>query len=198
MTALRLPLSDARARRRSRAGNRTLRRLTSDPQMLLAVGLVATSMAVAAVGNGGDPSRVIAVSVEFLAAQAIAAVAAPYLHPSARQRAIIAAGRFGLAILYVSVETALLRSGEFRPTGALYIPIVALAAAQGARQALLVGTAAVALYLWPLLLATQDNWTLDAQRAIALGGTAILLSIGTRRSISALTVTVRRLGASLA
>lgn len=155
-------------------------------------------MAVAAIGRGGDASRLVAISIEFLAAQAIAAVAAPYLHPNASQRTIIAFGRFALAILYVTVVTGLLRTGEFRPTGALYIPIVALAAAQGARQALIVGAAAVALYLLPVFTATRDDWTIDAQRAIALGGTAILLSIGTRRSISALTVTVRRLGASLA
>ncbi|HYX10640.1 MAG TPA: diguanylate cyclase [Candidatus Acidoferrum sp.] len=198
MTTIRLPLSEARAHRRTRAGNRTIRRLSSDPHALLAVGLVATTMAVAAFGRGDDSSRAIAISIEFLAAQAIAAVVAPYLRPSPRQRAIIAAGRFGLAILYVSVATAQLRTGEFRPTAALFIPIVALAAAQGARQALLVGAAAVSLYLLPVFLATPDSWSLDAQRAIALGGTAILLSIGTRRSISALTVTVRRLGASLA
>jgi len=198
MTTLRLPLPSPQARRRSRAGNRTVRRLSSDPHALLAVGLVTTSMAVAAIGRGGDASRLVAISIEFLAAQAIAAVAAPYLHPNASQRTIIAFGRFALAILYVTVVTGLLRTGEFRPTGALYIPIVALAAAQGARQALIVGAAAVALYLLPVFTATRDDWTIDAQRAIALGGTAILLSIGTRRSISALTVTVRRLGASLA
>jgi diguanylate cyclase (GGDEF)-like protein len=198
MTTLRLPLPSPHGRRRSRAGNRTVRRLSSDPHALLAVGLVGTSMAVAAIGRGGDASRLVAISIEFLAAQAIAAVAAPYLHPNASQRTIIAFGRFALAILYVTVVTGLLRTGEFRPTGALYIPIVALAAAQGARQALIVGAAAVALYLLPVFTATRDDWTIDAQRAIALGGTAILLSIGTRRSISALTVTVRRLGASLA
>ena len=52
---------------------------------------------------------------------------------------MIAIARFALAILYVTVVTALLRTGDFRPTGALYIPIVALAAAQGSRQAILVG-----------------------------------------------------------
>ena len=170
----------------------------SDPQALLAVGLVSTTMAVAAIGRGGDASRVVAISIEFLAAQAIAAVAAPYLRPNPSQRAMLAFGRFALAILYVTVATALLKTGEFRPTGALYIPIVALAAAQGTRQALLVGTAALVLYLSPVLSATADNVTIDAQRAVALGGTAILLSIGTRRSISALTLTVRRLGAALA
>lgn len=198
MTSLGLPVPGSRARRRTWVGNRTLRRLAADPQALLAVGLVATTMAVAALGRGGDASRVIAISIEFLAAQAIAAVAAPYVRPNPTQRAMLAFGRFALAILYVTVVTALLKSGEFRPTGALYIPIVALAAAQGTRQAVLVGSAALALYLLPVLSATGDNLTIDAQRAVALGGTAILLSIGTRRSISALTLTVRRLGASLA
>jgi diguanylate cyclase (GGDEF)-like protein len=198
MTTLRLPLSVARARRRRGAGNRTVRRLASDPQALLALGLVATSMAIAVIGRDGDTSRLLAISVEFLAAQAIATLAAPYLRPSASQRTMIATGRFAVAILYVTVVTALLRTGEFRPTGALYIPVVALAAAQGARQAVLVGAAAVALYLLPVLSAPPDGLTIDAQRAVALGGTAILLSIGTRRSISALTETVRRLGAALA
>jgi diguanylate cyclase (GGDEF)-like protein len=198
MTTLRVPLSVARARRRRGVGSRTVRRLSSDPQSLLAVGLVATSMAIAVVGQDGDTSRLFAISVEFLAAQAIAALAAPYLRPNPSQRTMIATGRFALAILYVTVVTALLRTGEFRPTGALYIPVVALAAAQGTRQAMLVGAAAIALYLLPVLSAPPDSLTIDAQRAISLGGTAILLSVGTRRSISALTETVRRLGAALA
>lgn len=198
MTTLRLPGSIARPHRRPWASNRTLRRLAADPQALLALGLVATSLVVAALGSAGDGARLIAVSVVFLAAQAIAAVAAPHLRPSTSQRTMISIGRFALPILYVTVATALLRTGDFRPTAALYIPVVALAAAEGTRQAILVGTAAVALYILPVLTATPDSLTLDAQRAAALGGTAILLSIGTRRSISALTVTVRRLGASLA
>ena len=198
MTTLRLPLPEARARRRPWVGNRTVRRLSADPQVLLAFGLVATCLAIAAIGDDGDMSRLLAISVEFAAAQAIATIAAPHLRPSPSQRTMIATGRFALAILYVTVATAMLRSDEFRPTAALYIPVVALAAAQGTRQALLVGAAAISLYLLPVLSATKDDLTIDAQRAVALGATAILLSIGTRRSISALTTTVRRLGASLA
>lgn len=175
-----------------------MRRLSSDPHVLLALGLVATAAAIAGIGGDRDVSRFVAVSVEFLAAQAIAAVAAPHLRPDAAQRTMIAIGRFALAILYVTVATALLRTGDFRPTAALYIPVVALAAAQGARQAMLVGSAAVALYLVPVFSSTPDYQIIDAQRAVALAGTAILMSIGTRRSISALTETVGRLGASLA
>ncbi len=198
MTTLRLPASVARSRRRPWAGNRTARRLAGDPQAPLALGLVTISIAVLALGQAGDGARLIAISAEFLAAQAIAAIAAPHLRPSASQRTMISIGRFALAILYVTVASALLRTGEFRPIGALYIPVVALAAAQGMRQAILVGSAAIALYLLPVLTAAPDSLAIDAQRAVALGGTAVLLSIGTRRSISALTETVQRLGASLA
>ena len=197
MTSLRLPLAASRARRRTWIANRSVRRVAADPHALLSVGLVATSLAVAAAGSS-DLSRLVAVSVEFLAAQVIAALAAPYLYPNAAQRSLIAWGRFALSIVYVSVATALIRTGEFRPTAALFIPVVALAAAQGTRQAIIVGAAAISLYLLPLLSASPTDVAIDAQRAIALSGTAILLSIGTRRSISALTHTVRRLGTSLA
>jgi diguanylate cyclase (GGDEF)-like protein len=198
MTTLRLPLSTTRPRRRPWGAHRTLRRLAGDPHALLAVGIVVTTLAIAAVGPSDDVWRLVAVSLEFLAAQAIAAVAAPHIRPTASQRTMIGITRFGLAILYVAVATGLSRTGDFRPAAALFIPIVALAASEGSRQAFLVGAAAISLYLLPVLTATADNLIIDAQRAIALGGTALLLSIGTRRSISALMVTVRRLHASLA
>ena len=131
MTTLRVPasVSASRARRRPWTANRTVRRLSSDPHALLALGLVATVSAIAATGNDRDASRLIAISIEFLAAQAIAAVAAPHLRPEVSQRVMIAIARFALAILYVTVATGLLRTGDFRPTAALFIPIVALAAA---------------------------------------------------------------------
>src|SRR5258705_2430245 len=77
MTTLRLPVSvsASRARRRPWTANRTLRRLSSDPQALLALGLVTTVAAIAVTGSDRDVSRLIAISIQFLAAQAIAAVA---------------------------------------------------------------------------------------------------------------------------
>ncbi len=198
MTTIRVSTAPGRAHGQARFGRRTLHRVTRDPHALLAVGLVLTSLLIAFVGDHDEIERVVAISVEFLAAQTLAAVAAPYLHPSASQRAVINIARFVLAILYVTTVTALLRSGDFRPAAALYIPVVALAAVQGTRQAILVGVAAVTLYLLPVLSATPDSWSIDAQRAVALSGTAVLISIGTRRTISALTVTVRRLSTLLA
>ncbi len=175
-----------------------MRRLTRDAHGLLAVGLVVTTLTIAAFSDRDEADRIVAISLEFLAAQAMAALIAPFIRPSANQRLLIAVARFVLSIVYVTVSTALLREGDFRPAAALYIPVVALAAAQGTRQAIIVGCAAIALYLVPVISATPDTLMLDAQRATALGGTAILLSIGTRRSINNLTVTVRRLGTSLA
>ncbi|HET9615125.1 MAG TPA: sensor domain-containing diguanylate cyclase, partial [Candidatus Limnocylindrales bacterium] len=197
MTSIRLSAPAARVHR-TRVARRTIRRLMRDPHALLAVGLVLITLTIAFFGDRADVERTVAVSIEFLAAQLVAAMAAPFLHPSKRQRLVIGIARFVLAILYVSVVTGLLRQGDFRPAGALFIPVVALAAAEGAWPAILVGLAAIALYFLPIASATPDTLGIDAQRAIALGGTAVLLSIGTRRSISNLTVTVRRLGTSLA
>ena len=198
MTSIRLSVPAERARGRARFAHRALRRITRDPHAILGTGLVVTILTIAWVGDHDQILTVIAVSIEFLAAQMIAALMAPHLRPSGAQRQVIGATRFVLAIVYISVATGLLRSGEFRPAAALFIPVVALAAVQGTRPAILVGIAAIALYLLPVLTATPDNLSIDAQRAVALGGTALLLSVGTRRTISALTVTVARLGASLA
>jgi len=75
---------------------------------------------------------------------------------------------------------------------------VALAAAMGTRQAITVGVAAIAIYILPVVYATPEHLMINAQRAIALGATSILISVAMRRTVSALTVTVRRLGAALA
>ena len=198
MTSIRLSAPARRVQRRPRWGHRAIRRLLRDAHALLAIGLVITTLTIALVGEHDQVGPVVAISIEFLAAQVLAALVGPYLHPSTGQRLATSTARFGLEILYVAVVTGLLREADFRPAAALFIPVVALAAAQGSRPALVVGFAAVSLYLLPVISATRETFSIDAQRAIALGGTAILLSIGTRRSISDLTITVRRLGTSLA
>jgi diguanylate cyclase (GGDEF)-like protein len=193
-----MPMPAPRARRRTWIGYKATRRLGTDPLVLLAVGIVSGALLVAAIGDPPNMSRLIAISVLFLAAQALAALSAPYLHPTAVQRSVITASRFGLAILYVTVVTGLIGEPTFRPTGALFIPIVALAAALGTRQAVTVGLAAIAIYVLPVVYATPEHIGVITQRAIALAATSILISVGTRRTVSALTVTVGRLGAALA
>jgi diguanylate cyclase (GGDEF)-like protein len=199
MTTARLSLAKTRPQRRSWTAGRPVRRLVGDPQAMLALGLVVTTLLIAAVGPlNADVQKVAYVSALFLGAQAATALVVPRLRPTAGQRTLIGALRFALDITYLAAVTGFLRTGEFRPTAALFIPVVALAAVIGARTALLVGAAAIALYILPVLTAAPDDLVIDTQRAIALGGTAVLLSIGTRRSISALKITVRRLGTALA
>ncbi|HEX3427731.1 MAG TPA: diguanylate cyclase [Candidatus Limnocylindrales bacterium] len=170
----------------------------SDALFLLGVGVAAAAVLVGAAGSAGDTVRLVAIAAVFLAGQAVAAIVVPRLRPSRAQRNAIVASRYALAILFVTVISGLIGDATFRPTGALYIPIVALAAAQGTRQALLVGGACAVVYLLPVFLATPEHLVPNTQRGIALAATSILISIGIRRTISALTMTVGRLGASLA
>lgn len=198
MTTLRLAMPGSRSRRRGWLANGTMRRLVADPFLLLTVGLVAGALLVAATGDSRDMSVLVAASILFLAAQMLASLSAPHLHPSALQRTLITSARFALSIMYVSVVTGLVGDPTFRPTGALFIPIVALAAVLGTRQVVIVGVAVIAIYVLPVVVATPEHTMLNTQRAIALASTAILISIGTRRTLSALTITVRRLGTALA
>ena len=197
MTSIRASLSATRVQRRPWAARRVVRRIARDPHTLLAVGVVATVVPIAVIGQRAV-SAVLGISLAYVVGQALSAAVLPRLRPSAWQRRVIGFAPFVLALLYVTAATALLRQGDARPTAVLYIAVVVLAAAQGAWQAFLVGAAAIAFYAVPILSSDAGHITGDIQRTIALGGASILLSIGTRRSISALTVTVRRLGASLA
>ena len=198
MTTLRLPMPSRHVRRRSWLTTHVPQRLRADPFFLLGIGLVAGALLVAALGHDLEMARLVAISILFLAALATASFWTPYLRLTVTQRTIILSFRFGLAILYVTAVTSLIGDVSFRPTGALFIPIVALAAVQGTRQAIIVGVAAIAIYLLPVVYAGPEHLTAYTQRAIALAATSIIISIGTRRTVSALTITVRRLGASLA
>ena len=75
------------------------------------------------------------------------------------------------------------------PLASLVLPIVAMAAALGTRQAIAVGaailSAALALYFIPAF-ATPAVQTGLVQRGIALGATAVVLAVGTRRTVSLL------------
>lgn len=197
MTSLRASLSATRAQRRPWAARGIVRRVSHDPHTLAALGIVGTVVPMAVIGQRAIPA-IVGISLAYVLGQALTAAVLPGLRPSVWQRRTIGFAPYVIALLYVTLATALLREGDTRPSAVLYIPIVVLAAAQGAWQAVLVGTAAIAFYTVPILSSDAGHVTGDIQRAIALGGASVLLSVGTRRSISALTVTVRRLGASLA
>jgi diguanylate cyclase (GGDEF)-like protein len=198
MTTVRVPMSRSHARSRVLPASRTVRRLFADPHFLLGLGLVAGALLAAAAGQDEDTSILAIVSIVFLSAQTLAALSEPYIRPTALQGTLILSGRFALALVFVTVVTGLIGDVTFRPTGALFIPIIALAAALGTRHAVIVGLVASAIYLAPVVYAGQDHLAANVQRAIALAATSILVSYGLRRTVSSLVVTVERLGTALA
>src|SRR4029078_10273459 len=105
MTSIRLSVPAERTRGRARFAHRALRRITRDPHAILGIGLVVTILTIAWVGDHDQILTVIAVSLEFLAAQMLAALMAPHLRPSSAQRQLIGGTRFVLAIVYISVAT---------------------------------------------------------------------------------------------
>jgi diguanylate cyclase (GGDEF)-like protein len=169
---------------RSRAVLRgALRRLAADPHVLLAVAIVVAALVVEAVADG-RPAVVVPPSIAFLSLQ----VAAGLRWRSAKPGAIDTA-RLLLAlaaVVWMSVGTG---DAATLPLASLLLPIVAMAAAIGARQVLVVGgailAAAVILYAVPAF-ATPSIQTGLIQRGIALGATAVVLAIGTRRTIALL------------
>ena len=141
----------------------------------------------------------MAISIEFLAAQAIAAVAAPYLRPNREPAGDDRVRPGSPSRSCMSRSHRAPPTGDFRPTGGPVHPD----RRPGRRPGHPPGVPGRARprsrsTCCPSSRRRRTTCSIDAQRAVALGGTAILLSIGTRRSISALTVTVRRLGTSLA
>ena len=92
--------------------------------------------------------------------------------------------RLGLALLYVAAMTAVVGGAPF-PLLCLFVPVVAGAAAIGAREAVFTAVVTVAIYLVPEMSSPGRSSTI-AERGIALAGVALILAFGTHRIVSAL------------
>ena len=90
------------------------------------------------------------------------------------------------AVLWMSFGTG---NPATLPVASLTVPIVVMAAALGTRQVFIVGTTltvvAVMLYLVPAFTSPEIREGL-VQRGIALAATAVVLAVGTRRTVSTL------------
>jgi diguanylate cyclase (GGDEF)-like protein len=89
----------------------------------------------------------------------------------------------GLSLVVVEVTA--------RPLGALYLPIVTMAAAYGSREALIVGLGSVVALAAPIFVLQTDVGPL-LQRVIAFVVTMLVLAVGTRRTVGALEAAVSR------
>ena len=162
---------------------RGLRRIAADPHVLLAVAVVVAALVIEAVSQD-RPGVVLAPSIAFLGIQILTGLR----WQSGRRgnadtvRLLIALA----AVLWMSVGTG---DPVTLPLASLILPIIAMAAAIGARQVLVVGamtvSAAIVMYSVPAF-ATPDIRNGLIQRGIALAATAVVLAVGTRRTVAML------------
>ncbi|MGZ6328257.1 MAG: diguanylate cyclase [Candidatus Limnocylindrales bacterium] len=173
-----------------------VRRLARDPYVLLTAAEAVPAVIVAAFGTIQPVLEVVAASVLFIALQAILSLL-PASNRDRRAQVAWSVGRLLIALAYASVVTQLTGTGAFRPLAALYVPVVAMAAALGTPQAVILGAASVLLYLTPELLAPGDS-SYFALRGVALAGVAVILAVGTRRTVSTLERAVLAMRAAVA
>ena len=173
-----------------------LRRLGRDPYVLLTAAEVVPALAVAILQGTEAGMQVFLASAVFLLLQALLALL-PTSDRDQGARLTWSVGRLLIVLAYATVVTQLTADGPFRPLAVLFVPIVAMAASLGTPQAIILSTAAAFLYLTPELLAPGDS-SYFALRGVALAGVAIILAVGTRRTVSMLERAIQDLRAAMA
>ena len=162
---------------------RGLRRLAGDPHVLLAVAVVLAALVIEAVSQD-RPYLVLVPSVVYLGIQFVTG-----LRWHAGRRGAMDTVRLLVAlaaVVWMSIGTG---DPATLPLASLILPVIAMAAAIGTRQVLVVGavtvTAGVLVYSVPSV-ATPEVQTGMLQRGIALAATAVVLAVGTRRTVAML------------
>jgi hypothetical protein len=160
-----------------------VRRLAADPHVLLAVAVVLAALVIEAVSQD-RPVVVLVPSIVYLVIQIVAGL----------RRRRTRWGHLDTARLLIALSAVLwmsIGSGDpaTLPLAALLLPIIAMAAAIGTWQVIVVGGAtcivAVVLYSVPGI-ATPTIQSGLVERGVALGATAVVLAVGTRRTIGML------------
>ncbi len=175
---------------RSRAlVRRAVKRLAADPHVLLAVAVVLAAMVIEWASQG-DTLFVAVPSLAFLGVQVGLGLGRRAGRSEARDTARLL---FALAVvLWMSVGSG---DTSTLPLASLVIPIVAMAAALGTRQVLVVAGAVVGAALTVYFVPAFSNPTVRIgliERGIALGATGVVLAVGTRRTVSSLERAVER------
>ncbi len=168
---------------------RALKRLAADPHVLLAVAVVLAAMVIEWASQG-DTLLVAVPAIVYLGVQIGLGLGRRAGRSEGRDTARLL---FALAaVLWMSIGSG---DAATLPLASLVIPIVAMAAALGTRQVLVVAGAVVAAAFVAYFVPTFSTPTVRAgliERGIALGATAVVLAVGTRRTISSLERAVER------
>jgi diguanylate cyclase (GGDEF)-like protein len=162
---------------------RALRRLAADQHVLLAIAIVLAALVVE-VASQSRAGLVAAPSIAFLAIQ----VAIGLLRRGSKSRArdtarlLLALG----AVMWMSIGSG---DPSTLPLASLLLPIIAMAAAIGTRQIVIVGGVTILAAIFAYTVPGVATPTIQAgllQRGVALGATAVVLAAGTRRTIAML------------
>lgn len=195
MTTRAAPASTSRPSRSARHQRRLAlwsRRARRDPHVLLAVGLTVPVATIELTIGLADRSAVAALSLAYVGVQA--ALSAGAALRSSRRDLV----RLGVALAYVGLVTRLgSDSGGTPPLAALYLPLIALAAMFGLFEAVLVGGAALAAYLVPVVI-EPDATAFTRERAIVLAATGAVLAVGTRQTVASLERAIARVRRAMA
>jgi diguanylate cyclase (GGDEF)-like protein len=164
------------------------RRLLRDPVLLLTIGIgIPAVMAAVVVGRLDAAGEAALVTVAMTVGQAAIWQLGRAMRP--RARSALALIGFGVALASAAVLSELVIPGSF----ALYIPVVGLAAAAGARPAAVIGASAVGLYLVPIALRVGPEDPDLLARAVAAAGVCVLVALGARYVVGRLQSSTRDL-----
>ena len=166
----------------------TQRRGFSDPHVLLGIAIATSAAVIEAISS---PDSIAEVTLSGLAYVALQIVLARISGRKPR-----AALRLLIAVAFVAGLGLVVGPDQGMPLGALNLAIVAMAAAYGRREGLLVGVAACTLMITPVFLGVIPIENLLA-RGPAVLATMILLAIGTRQTVGAMEQAVARARASI-
>jgi hypothetical protein len=165
------------------------RRLLGDAHVLLAAALVVPVLAVEALAADPHTGVLAIASGLLLGVQVALFVAARRVKRSRRH--VWPTVRLLVALTFVAFANAYVGDAPTRPVAALYVPVVAMAAAIGRTEVIVVGGLALVGYLAALVVEPGHLGT-GLQRGVVLTITTTLLAVGTRRTVSTLESTSAR------
>lgn len=173
---------------RSRVLGPAQRRLLADPHVLLGIAVAISATIIESAESGSTAITVALAGLLYVLLQVFLAAHRRLLRPVARLL-IALAFLFSLAIVAGPAHAV--------PLTLLTLPVVAMAARFGRREAAIVGVAAMSLPLIPALAGLETAPVVLA-RGSAFIVTTFLLALGTRLTVEAMEAAVRRGRASIA
>jgi len=158
---------------------RATTRIAADPHVLLALAVVFSALVIELIA-GADAVGLVVPSAIYLVVQMALALRGPAGRTPGLDTVRLL-GALGV-VLWMSLRTGDLAAA---PLACLYLPIVALAAVLGTRQAVVLGAAAMAAFLFTVVTASTIVPG-SLHRGVALAVTMVVMTIGTRRTIGSL------------